>query len=662
MQLLKRYFIFFLAFLASFYANAQVSVTAATGGENICLNSGPATSDYYSLSDIVVTETNPTDFDSPNANRTFTLGFSSGSFEFEAGIGNLTVSGAGIGTNSISVTSSSITVTLAIFGPSDASINSFTISGINVRATAAGTAEIRRTGGSQIINGDAIGDAKNHGTLVANNPPVASLSDDKGSVICSSELITFTAAPGGATNYEFIFDPGGVRTTLQSGASEFYSTSSLSNGDQVSVIVTDSNGCSDESSASLITVNPGFTASISSSAAANTSCDGESVTFTAAYGGAPTLPVSYEFFVNGVVAQAASPDDTYDLTTLNDGDEVYAIIQESGTCSATTNTITQTIVPLPSTGLSVIPTNSTVCYGETAEITVGSSELNVNYQLKDISDNVLSSSFPGTGSNLVLTSTALTSNLTIKVVASSSLTTNCSVDLTDTEAITVQSSLPPTSTSPVPICEGDAVPSLTASGTGGTYKWYDDVALTNLVGTGSPYTPTGVVDENTPGTYRLYVTDTDAGCESAGTAVDVVVNALPNTGLTVSPAAVSVCENTTTTIQVQSSENNVNYRLYNGATPMSAVYVGNGGNLDLTTYALTSNVTLTIKATTPNLCTDNLSSTTAITVDVTPTSVAGSDDETCADQATYTVSGTSSSNGTILWTSSSGGSFVDATV
>ncbi|MBX2898903.1 MAG: autotransporter-associated beta strand repeat-containing protein [Cyclobacteriaceae bacterium] len=81
---------------------------------------------------------------------------------------------------------------------------------------------------------------------------------------------------------------------------------------------------------------------------------------------------------------------------------------------------------------------------------------------------------------------------------------------------------PPVASNPNPICVGSIVPALSASGS--NLRWYSDAGLTNLVGTGSPFTP-GVseVDIFTAGTYLLYVTQT-IGCESPATTVSVVVN------------------------------------------------------------------------------------------------------------------------------------------
>ncbi|MBX2916170.1 MAG: autotransporter-associated beta strand repeat-containing protein, partial [Cyclobacteriaceae bacterium] len=81
---------------------------------------------------------------------------------------------------------------------------------------------------------------------------------------------------------------------------------------------------------------------------------------------------------------------------------------------------------------------------------------------------------------------------------------------------------PPVASNPNPICVGQAIPTLTAAGS--NLNWYSDAALTTLVGTGSPFTPSATeVDNLTAGSYLLYVTQT-IGCESPATTVTVVVN------------------------------------------------------------------------------------------------------------------------------------------
>jgi hypothetical protein len=81
--------------------------------------------------------------------------------------------------------------------------------------------------------------------------------------------------------------------------------------------------------------------------------------------------------------------------------------------------------------------------------------------------------------------------------------------------------------SPV-ICQGGAIPTLTATTLGATYKWYTDNALTNLQQIGASYTPsTSDLDVNASGLTNFYVTQTvpaTTGCEGPAQVVGITVN------------------------------------------------------------------------------------------------------------------------------------------
>ena len=75
-------------------------------------------------------------------------------------------------------------------------------------------------------------------------------------------------------------------------------------------------------------------------------------------------------------------------------------------------------------------------------------------------------------------------------------------------------------------CFGSTVPDLTAAGVGTSFTWYDDAALTNIVGINSPF----VSGQTAVGIYTYYVTETQNGCQSPATTVTLEIYASPNTG------------------------------------------------------------------------------------------------------------------------------------
>jgi hypothetical protein len=122
------------------------------------------------------------------------------------------------------------------------------VSGTNFNAGAAGigthTIAYTYTDGNGCTNS-----ATN--SITVNSLPVPTLSSsDNDNIFCTGTLVTFTA--GGGTNYNFRV--GG--TTVQSGTSNIFATTTLINGQVVDVIVTNSNGCTAVSSGIQNFVNP----------------------------------------------------------------------------------------------------------------------------------------------------------------------------------------------------------------------------------------------------------------------------------------------------------------------------------------------------------------------------------------------------------------------
>ncbi len=173
------------------------------------------------------------------------------------------------------------------------------------------------------------------------------------SSICSGTNVTFTATPdnGGTTpTYQWYLNSSPV-----SGETNVtYSPASVSDQDEVYVIMTSSEQCttgsSDESNHITISVTGAIAASVSLSPSANPVCSGTQVIFTATPTGGGSTP-NYEFFLNSVSDQNGSSA-TYTITPAN-GDAVYVIMTSSFGCAtgspATSSTETITVNPVPAT-------------------------------------------------------------------------------------------------------------------------------------------------------------------------------------------------------------------------------------------------------------------------------------------------------------------------
>jgi gliding motility-associated-like protein len=83
----------------------------------------------------------------------------------------------------------------------------------------------------------------------------------------------------------------------------------------------------------------------------------------------------------------------------------------------------------------------------------------------------------------------------------------------------------PTASADVTICEGEAMPALTVTGSGGSgsFSWYDDGNPQILVGNGSALTPNVIAT----GAYWYFVDQTISGCTSLFDSVLVTVNPAP---------------------------------------------------------------------------------------------------------------------------------------
>src|SRR5207247_1857362 len=169
--------------------------------------------------------------------------------------------------------------------------------------------------------------------------------------ICAGSSITFTATPtNGGTTPTYQWQVNGVNAGTNSPT---FTSSSLANNDQVTVIMTSNASCTTTSTATsnIITITTSsVTPSVSINASSTSICAGSSITFTATPTNGGTTP-TYQWQVNGVnvPGQVSS---TFTSTSLSTGDIVTAIMTSNNSCTsppaATSNGVTVSVTaPVP---------------------------------------------------------------------------------------------------------------------------------------------------------------------------------------------------------------------------------------------------------------------------------------------------------------------------
>ncbi|MEM0578265.1 beta strand repeat-containing protein, partial [Flavobacterium polysaccharolyticum] len=181
---------------------------------------------------------------------------------------------------------------------------------------------------------------------------------------------------------------------------------------------------------------------------------GNTVTYSGAASGTATIGAggTVAVTVTGVTA-----DTTLNLSNVSDG-----------SCNRSlTATATVTVNPLPASNL-VLNGTSPICSGTGTNITVASSVVGVNYQLRTGTTNV-GTVVAGDGGTINLPTGNLTATTTFNVLATNA-TTSCSIQLTETEEVTVTPTVSIAAFSPATStrCQGAGAVTTTTTATNST--------------------------------------------------------------------------------------------------------------------------------------------------------------------------------------------------
>ncbi|MFT3912000.1 MAG: GDSL-type esterase/lipase family protein [Ferruginibacter sp.] len=450
-------------------------------------------------------------------------------------------------------------------------------------------------------------------SIVQSLPVSVSIAANPGNTICSGTSVTFTATPtNGGNNPTYQWFNGASAIVGETGST--YTSSSLVNGDAISVVLTSSataciTGNPATSNTITMTVNPNLPVSVSIAAnAGNTICAGTSVTFTATPtngGGSPT----YQWF-NGASAIVGETGSTYTSSSLVNGDAISVVLTSSATTCitgnpATSNTITMTVNPnLPvSVSIAANPGN-TICTGTSVTFTATpiNGGNNPTYQWFNGASPIVGQ----TGSTYTSSSLANGDAISVVLTSNASPCATGSPATSNTITMSVGQSLPvsvsiaanPGNT----ICAGTSV-TFTATPTNGggnpTYQWFNGVSP--IAGEiGSTYTSSSLVNGDA---IHVVLTSSATTCVTGNPATSNTITITVNQNL---PVSVSIAANpgnticsgisVTFTATPTNGGNNPSYQWFNGVSPI----VGQTGSTytssaladgDAISVVLTSNAT-----------------------------------------------------------------------
>ena len=286
---------------------------------------------------------------------------------------------------------------------------------------------------------------------------------------CAGSSVTFTATPtnGGATpTYQWKVNGNNAGTGVT------FSTSSLTNGETVTCVITATGGATATSNSIVMTVNPILTLSVVISATSSTTlCAGQTFSFSATPTNGGISP-TYQWKVNGNNVATGS---TFS-STLNNNDAVTCVLTSNATCSspstAISNSISVTVTPLVIPSVVISATSATtLCAGQifsfSASITNGS--ITPTYQWKVNGNNVATgSAFSSALNNNDAVTCVITSNA--NCITSSTATSN-SISISVNPLVTPAISISTPSTN---ICAGQSVSFTSSINNGGaspSYQW-----------------------------------------------------------------------------------------------------------------------------------------------------------------------------------------------
>jgi len=495
------------------------------------------------------------------------------------------------------------------------------INGVDVGGETSSTYSSTTLANTQQVTVEITSDAPCPATTTSNiitmtvNPPltptVAIL--ESANNICAGDPVNFSSivVNGGAPTYQWQIngvDVGGA-------TSASFSSSTLVNSDDVTVVVTSNATCAINNPATSNTifmlVNPVLTPAVSIVASLTTICPGTLVTFTATPVNGGSNP-TYQWKVNGVNVGSNSP--IYTTSTLVDLDKVTVVLTSDATCAfptiANSNEVDMTVNPGTPAIPGAITGNLLVCPGETSliySVIPVASATTYNWTLPtgwSITAGNNTESITVTGG-----ATGEDGNITVSV------TNSCGTSAVRTLAVTVGSeSIAPTGVNITDnnTCFGTPKTlSVTGGslGTGASWEWFTDGCGTTSAGTGTSITVNPLAGSSTTYYVRSTGTCNTTACADGTVVVSPAAPAQPGAITGTTPLCPGISGETYSIVAVTDATS------YTWTVPIGwSITAGqNTISITVTGGAAGQNGNITVTAT--NSCGTSSANTLAVTVD-----------------------------------------------
>jgi len=372
--------------------------------------------------------------------------------------------------------------------------------------------------------------------VVITKPEFNTSTNSFSSDLCPGHFLELSSTSGSETlQYQYFYN--GVSLGPPSATDTLYSTTTFQNQDSIIVTAFDQGCASDTSYLFTYNVYADPVYNFTSSVVPQEICAGDSITFN----GTATDTLEFRFLVNNAgVTPFQFLSGSYTTDQLQDGDEVFLIVNDLFGCKDTSATFSVVVNPLPSTSLAHSASGNAICFGDEIIFT-GSGADTYEFLLDGVTQQ-------GPAADNTWSSTTILQGEVVSVIGYT--TDGCAFDapqtfsyfVTPSPATTLSSSLGSTA------CVGDQV---LFTGLGATsYEFFVNGTSVQAPSTDNTFASATLNDGD-----EVTVVGSSLGCSLPSSPIEMDIFPAPSTVLINDLATQSICQGTEVTFTASGATN-----------------------------------------------------------------------------------------------------------